>query len=49
MAIKVEVVGLDHYWARVLRALGHEVRLVAPQFVKPYLKSREECIPGARR
>jgi transposase len=29
------------YWARVLRAFGHEVRLVAPQFVKPYLKSQK--------
>jgi hypothetical protein len=27
--------------ARVLRALGHEVRLLAPQFVKPYLKSQK--------
>ena len=24
-----------HYWAKVLADLGHEVRLVAPQFVKP--------------
>lgn len=40
------VVGIEatqgaHYWARALRALGHEVRLVAPQFVKPYLKSQK--------
>jgi transposase len=30
-----------HYWARVLRAYGHDVRLIAPQFVKPYLKSQK--------
>jgi transposase len=30
-----------HYWARVLRAFGHEVRLIAPQFVKPFLKSQK--------
>ena len=27
-----------HFWARILGTLGHTVRLVAPQFVKPYLK-----------
>jgi transposase len=27
-----------HYWARELRALGHEVRLMPPQYVKAYLK-----------
>ena len=30
-----------HYWARVLRAFGHDVRLIAPQFVKPFLKSQK--------
>jgi transposase len=30
-----------HYWARVLSALGHEVRLISPQFVKPYVKSNK--------
>lgn len=30
-----------HYWARVLRELGHEVRLISPQFVKPYVKSNK--------
>jgi transposase len=30
-----------HYWARVLETFGHSVRLVAPQFVKPYLKSQK--------
>src|SRR5262245_49523748 len=28
-----------HYWARVLSELGHEVRLISPQFVTPYAKS----------
>jgi transposase len=26
------------YWAREFRKCGHEVRLIAPQFVKPYVK-----------
>jgi transposase len=32
----VEACGSAHYWARELRALGHDVRLIAPQFVAPY-------------
>ena len=28
-----------HHWARQLQALGFRVRLIAPQFVKPYVKS----------
>jgi transposase len=30
-----------HYWARILTELGHEVRLISPQFVKPYVKSNK--------
>lgn len=30
-----------HYWARKLEALGHTVRLMAPQFVKLYVKSNK--------
>ena len=30
-----------HYWVRVLTELGHEVRLVSPQFVTPYVKSNK--------
>jgi transposase len=30
-----------HYWARVLTELGHDVRLISPQFVKPYVKSNK--------
>ena len=31
----------SHYFARQLEALGHTVRLIAPQFVKPYAKSNK--------
>jgi transposase len=34
--IGLEACGASHYWARELRALGHEVVLLPPQHVKPY-------------
>lgn len=42
-----------HYWARVLTALGHQVRLMTPQFVTPYVKSNKndqnDAEPSAKR
>lgn len=37
--VGMESCGGAHYWARELRALGHDVRLMAPQFVQPYRKN----------
>jgi len=28
-----------YYWARMMRKLGHDVRLISPQFVTPYHQS----------
>jgi transposase len=39
--IGMEACASAHHWARKLQALGHEVRLIAPQFVKPYVKSNK--------
>src|SRR5438105_2288949 len=39
--IGVEACSSAHHWARKLQALGHTVRLMAPQFVKPYVKSNK--------
>ena len=39
VTIGMEACGGAHYWARCLRAQGHEVQLMAPQFVKPYVKA----------
>lgn len=39
--IGMEACGGAHHWARQLQALGHTVRLMAPQFVKPYVKSNK--------
>jgi transposase len=36
--IALEACGSSHHWARELIALGHEVRLIPPQYVKPYVK-----------
>jgi transposase len=39
--IGLEACGGAHYWARRFRAHGHVVQLIAPQFVKPYVKSHK--------
>ena len=36
--IGMEACGTSHYWARELSGLGHEVRLMPPAYVKPYVK-----------
>jgi transposase len=37
----MEACGSSHYWARRLAELGHTVKLIAPQFVKPYVKGNK--------
>jgi transposase len=39
--IGMEACGSAHHWARKLRGFGHDVRLMAPQFVKPYVKTNK--------
>ena len=39
--IAMEACASAHYWARLLKSYGHEVKLIAPQFVKPYVKSNK--------
>jgi len=39
--IGMEACGSAHYWARRLMELGHTVKLMAPQFVKPYVKTNK--------
>jgi transposase len=36
--VGIEACSGSHYWARVLTRYGHEVKLLAPQLVKPYVK-----------
>lgn len=39
--IAMEACGGAHYWAREISVLGHEVKLIAPQYVKPYVKGNK--------
>jgi transposase len=39
--IGLEACAGAHHWARTFRALGHEVRLISPQFVAPYVKGNK--------
>lgn len=39
--IGMEACGGAHHWARLLQAQGYTVKLMAPQFVKPYVKSNK--------
>jgi transposase len=39
--VAMEACGGAHYWAREIRKLGHEVRLIPTQYVKPYVKGNK--------
>jgi transposase len=46
--IALEACGAAHHWARVLRGLGHEVVLIPPQYIKPYVKrGKNDAIDAA--
>jgi len=46
--IGLEACGASHHWARVLRALGHAVVLMPPQYIKPYVKrGKNDAIDAA--
>ena len=44
--VGMEACATAHYWARELRALGHDVRLIPPAYVKPYVVAAEERCRG---
>ena len=53
----LEACGASHHWARLLTALGHEVKLIAPEAVKPFVKKGKKndavdaaalCVAGSR-
>src|SRR3546814_13472160 len=44
----MEACGSAHYCARQLQGLGHTVKLMAPQFVKPYVESNKNDVADAQ-
>src|SRR5260370_8775472 len=45
--IGMEACGGAHFWARKLMQCGHTVKLIAPQFVKPYVKTNKNDVADA--
>ena len=45
--IGMEACGSAHHWARKLGGYGHTVKLMAPQFVKPYVKTNKNDVADA--
>jgi transposase len=43
----MEACASSHHWARTLSELGHTVKLIAPQFVKPYVKGNKNDVNDA--
>lgn len=39
--VAMEACGGSHFWGRKLAAMGHEVKMISPQFVKPFVKSNK--------
>jgi transposase len=39
--VVMEACGSAHYWSREMNRLGHEVKLIAPQYVKPFVKRQK--------
>jgi len=48
--VGMEACATSHHWGRELRALGHQVRLMPPRYVKPYVKRNKNDMadPGFR-
>ena len=53
----LEACGAGHHWARLLSSLGHAVKLIAPEAVRPFVKKGKKndaadaaalCVAGAR-
>ena len=45
--VVLEACGSAHYWARELRSQGHEVKLIAPQYVRPFVKRMKNDVADA--
>ena len=45
--VGMEACASAHFWARRLESMGHTVKLMAPQFVKPYVKANKNDVADA--
>jgi transposase len=45
--VGIEACATAHHWARELKSLGHEVRLLPPAYVKPYVKRQKNDMADA--
>ena len=45
--VGMEACATSHHWARQLIGLGHEVKLMAPRYVKPYVKRNKNDMADA--
>ena len=45
--VAMEACGSAHYWAREIAALGHETRLIQPNYVKPFVKRQKNDMADA--
>ncbi len=45
--VAMEACGTAHHWARLLSALGHDVCLISPKFVKPFVKTQKNDMADA--
>ena len=39
--VGIEACHTAHYWAHELQQLGHQVKLMAPRFIRPYVKNNK--------
>ncbi len=45
--VGMEACATSHHWAREIASLGHDVRLMAPRYVKPYVKRNKNDMADA--